>query len=144
VIDQQPDFVIDNSGLSTNFLEGKVILYVDDEYVNYLYFAELLSETGATIIRAYSTQQVVIRLSTEPDVCLVMIEASAIKRMSRQIITQIRQIIPDIPIIGIIGQDYIEGVRAFLKTGCDLYLNRHIDDIHLIEIINELLIGSPD
>lgn len=125
-------------------LEGRSILYIDDEYVNYLYFSELLSETGATILRAYSLHQAIIRIRSEHQLCLVMISASANKRMSNQIVSRIRQIAPNIPMIGIIGNDDNEESESFLKIGCDLYLNRYIDNIHLIEIVNELLEGSSN
>ena len=137
-----PTFAMSNPVLSQEILKGKSILFVDDEYVNYLYFAELLSETGATIIRAFSYEQIKARIVSEQQICLMMIAATAIQGMSEQIITQIRQIAPDLPIIGILEHDFNEALDPFLTSGCDLYLNRYVDTLHLIEIIDELLAGS--
>ncbi len=133
---------IENSAITYKDLTNKCILYIDDDYVNYLYFSELLARTGASILRAYSLDEALAWISGEYKLCLVIISGSFASRMDYKLVSQIKKIAPNLPIIGILSNNNHEGIHRFLEDGCDLYLNRHIDDIQLIEMINELFENS--
>lgn len=120
-------------------LQEKNILYIDDEYVNFLYFSELLSGTGANVLRACSDSQALMSVASDCRISLAIISASFIGRINFQVVSQLKSIAPHLPVIGIIGSNNIRNVNKFLEMGCDLYLNRHIDSNQLGEIICELL-----
>ncbi len=136
------DKVLNDLDILQQGLQGRSILCVDDEYVNFLYFSELLSGTGATILRAFTCNQALTCITLECKLCLVIISESFVNRMNYQIVSQIKNIAPGIPVIGIIGTDNEKNTSRFLQIGCDLYLSRYIDNVHLIEMINELLESS--
>ena len=114
-------------------------MYIDDEYVNFLYFSELLSGTGANVLRACSDSQALMSVASDCRISLAIISASFIGRINFQVVSQLKSIAPHLPVIGIIGSNNIRNVNKFLEMGCDLYLNRHIDSNQLGEIICELL-----
>ena len=133
------DDVLNRLAVSQHSLEGKSILYIDDEYVNYLYFSEILSGTGAKISRAFTTNQALSFIAVESQLCLAMVAESFAGRMNNHIVPQVKNISQDIPVIGIVETDNGKSKSKFLQSGCDLYISRYIDNIHLIEMINELL-----
>ena len=125
--------------LFNNNLRGRNILYLDDEYVNYLYFSELLSDTGVNLIRAFSAEQALMNVAVDSQICLVIISESINSGIHQNLISQIRSQAPKLPIVGIIGLENGDCNQKFLQSGCDLYINRHIDNIQLIEMVDELL-----
>ena len=133
------DEVLNNLAVSLHSLEGESILYIDDEYVNYLYFSEILSGTGAKILRAFTTNQALSFIAVENQVCLTIVAESFTWRMNNRIVSQVKNISPDMPVIGIFETDNGKSKSKFLQSGCDLYISRYIDNIHLVEMINELL-----
>ncbi len=120
-------------------LQGRSILYIDDEYVNFLYFSELLSGTGAKVLRACSDSQALMSVASDCQICLVIISGSFVRGINYQVVSQLKSIAPHLPVIGIIGSNNNGDAHKFLEVGCDLYLNRHIDNAQLSEIIIELL-----
>jgi len=125
------------SGLDLN---NKCILYIDDDYVNYLYFSELLSGTGAVLERVYNPDQALLKLLSHRKVCLVMVMSDFIQRTRSTLVEKIKEIAPGIPVIGIMESENKELNQGSDKLTCDVFLSRQIDDTHLIETVSELLI----
>ena len=138
------DKILNSIAMSQHDLEGKSILYIDDEYVNFLFFSEMLSGTGAKILRAFNSNQAISYIIGEHQLCLAIVAGSFVRRINSHIVFQIKNIEPDLPVVGIVGTDNKESTNNFLQSGCDLYISSYIDNIHLIEMINELLMISDN
>ena len=55
------------------------------------------------------------------------------------VIEKIKEIAPQIPVIGIMESESKELKRGSENFTCDVFLSRQIDDTHLIETVSELL-----
>jgi CheY-like chemotaxis protein len=120
-------------------LKGTSILFIEDEYVNLLYFSELLAETGVTFYTAYSFTKALDHLQKFNNISLVVVSSSVAKRSNYDLIRMLKQYFPDLPIITIIMNDGFRIESACLESGSDLYLSRYTDKNNLMEAIVELL-----
>ena len=118
---------------------GKKILYIDEEYVNYLYFSELLADSGADIYRAYSWSQAKYWLDSERDFCMVLISSGFLSQNGFSVITDIKKRNSGLQVVVIMEESNPEILGKCVKAGCDLHLSRQIDAIHLVEAVNDLL-----
>jgi DNA-binding NtrC family response regulator len=123
-------------------LRNKHVLYIDDDYVNYLYFSELLSETGAQVERIHNTEEIFLSLASRKNICLIIVSSGYFsKGYDHPIVEKIKKIAPDIPVIGIIEPER-HMIGNFTNTSdhsCDLFLSRYIDNRQLIETVGELI-----
>jgi CheY-like chemotaxis protein len=60
-------------------LEGIRIFFIDDDYVNYLFFSEMLSDTGVIFYRAFTLTKTLEVLQEESCISLIVV-SSAISR----------------------------------------------------------------
>jgi CheY-like chemotaxis protein len=120
-------------------LRGISILFVEDEYVNFLFFSELLSDIGIKFYSAYTLSQILENLAMKDDISLVVVSSSLITHTKFEIIRSIKMKYPDLPIITIVSNNNLTAERACVEAGSDLYLSRFIDKSNLIEAIVELL-----
>lgn len=132
------DKLLFDPGTPQQILHGKSILCIDDEYVNYLYFSEFISGTGATLIHASSVNQAFSYFTLEPHLCLILISESFCITTDAKIISQIKNISSGIPVIGIRNNDGKVSDK-FFRMGCDLYIKHPIDRIQIVNTIIETM-----
>ncbi len=121
-------------------MRGTSILFVDDEYVNFLFFSELLANTGVAFFTAYTLSQASKYLEMD-NISLVVISSSLASRTNFEVIRSIKIEYPNLPIITIIDGRDNDIEKACIEAGSDLYLSRYIDKNNLIEAIVELQHG---
>jgi CheY-like chemotaxis protein len=120
-------------------LKGTSVLFIEDEYVNLLFFSELLSDIGVSFYSAYSLSKALEHLEKFNNISLVVVSSSLAKRTNYELITQLKRNYPNLPIITIIMNDGFRIESACFESGSDLYLSRYTDKNNLIEAIIELL-----
>lgn len=118
------------------------LLFIDDNYVNFLYFNELLIDSGGEIIRAVSISQALYKLKFEDGITLIFISASFAENNDYTIIRFLKDKFLSIPIISIIDDQPNKVQQKCLEKGSDYIIKRHFDSNYLIEMIRDILESS--
>ncbi len=120
-----------------NCFAGKGILYIDNEYMNFLYFTELLKDTGAKISRAISLSQTLHKLKVVRGIKTIVISSSLSDNTFRKILKHIREKYPSMPLITILNDDNGFVSNKYLEAGSDACISKHTDSSRLIEALKE-------
>jgi DNA-binding NarL/FixJ family response regulator len=118
------------------------LLFIDDDYVNFLYFNELLDNSGGEIVRAVSISQAIYKLKFKKGINIIFISAGFAKSFNYTIIRFLKDKFLSIPLITIIDDQSSEAEKKCIEEGSDCYIYRHIDSHHLIESIRDILESS--
>lgn len=137
-------FVMDtmNRGNHICLPEKTRLLFIDDDYVNFLYFNELLRDSGGEIFRAVSISQALYRLKFEEGINLIFISALFAENINDRIIRFLKDKFLSIPFITIIDNQPKKVQQKYIELGSDYNIKRHIDSHHLIESIRNILESS--
>ena len=111
-------------------------LYIDDDYVNYLYFRELFSDSLYNILGATTLNQAFQTMLLQKDIGLVVISDLFMNEENTALLRLFRKSFPDVPLILMVYDN--KPLDSFSELGFDLYINRQTDREHLIESISEL------
>lgn len=125
-----------------NKLKNKLVLFIDDDYVNYLYFKELLTNTTEYISRATSLVQALQMLADNNNFCLIILSASLPENVNNFAIRYLKAKYSDIPVISLIDCHYRYLEEEILKAGSDICISRHTDKDHFVEVFFEVLQNS--
>lgn len=117
-------------------LAGKA-LYIDDDYVNYLYFKELFSETPYKILSATTFNQALQTMLLQTDISMVVISDLFMNGENAIFLRLFRDSFPDVPLVLMVYGDNVTHEK-FSGLDFDLYINRQTDMDHLLESISEL------
>jgi CheY-like chemotaxis protein len=120
---------------TSTLLHGIQILFIDDDYVNFLYFNELLGGSGSEVMRAVSVSQAIYKLKYENAIRVVFMSAEFAERFNYSILRFFKDRFPDLPIITIIDDQSSKAQKRCIEEGSDCYIHRHIDNNHLVELI---------
>ncbi len=120
-------------------LEGIRILFIDDDYVNYLFFSEMLSDTGVIFYRAFTLTKTLEVLQEESCISLIVVSSAISRKTGYNIVRSIKKNYPSIPVITILDEKnpFIESANQ--EAGSDLFISRYVDKHNLIEAIEELM-----
>lgn len=118
---------------------GKKILYIDDEYVNFLYFSELLTDSGVEIFRAFSFSQVEFWLTTKTEFSFVIISNNFLEQFGYDLVSLLKEHNSNLHVVVAIDELRINDIQSCVEAGCDLYLSRYIDSFNLIEALADLI-----
>ncbi|MBN1791496.1 MAG: response regulator [Bacteroidales bacterium] len=118
--------------------KGKRILIVEDDYVNYLYFHEILSGANACLIRAVSLKEAFDMITSVIRFDLLIINTSLPGNENCRSIKRMKMLWPDIRIIAIAGCDCNGRNRNCYQAGCDTLINQHIDCNEMMSVVDEL------
>ena len=119
--------------------KNKVLLIIEEDYANFLFLKEVLSDTGIKIIRAISLKQASEYLTTEKKINIIIMNINICGNKIHRSISEIKRYSAYIPIIAITGQDSIDIESECIEAGCDTFIYRHIDMFQLLNTIDELL-----
>jgi CheY-like chemotaxis protein len=120
-------------------LKDKCILFIEDDYVNYLYFKELLSEAGWSILRALTLSQALHLFTVNSNIGLVVLSASLPENINNEVLRFLKSKYPFLPIITIINNNLEYSEDRCLLAVSDTCVNHHTDSAHFIEVIKEFL-----
>lgn len=136
---QQDSYYIDKGDSGTKRKDLISILFVDDEYVNYLYYKELLENKLCNISRAVSLEQALQMLADKNDYSLIIISASIPENFNYSMFRTLKVKYPDIPIISLIDDQSRYADSDFLVKGSNLCIERFTDREEFIEAFYEVL-----
>ena len=120
-------------------LKDKSILYIEDDYVNYLYFKDLLLATHINLRRAINLKQALHILTVSSDINLIALSLTLTDNINNVVLEYIRAKYPYLPLI-LINSTNIDLTNInTLKSRYDTCINLHTDSSHLIEAIQEML-----
>jgi response regulator RpfG family c-di-GMP phosphodiesterase len=117
-------------------------LFIDDEYVNYLYFSELLNSTSVEIIQAISLSQAIHWLNSQTEIKIIFISAAFAESFNDSVIRLLKEKYTTIPIIFI--EDDLPGRKSKKCHQWErgYFIDRYIDSDHLTETIIDVLESS--
>ncbi|HYX09569.1 MAG TPA: PAS domain S-box protein [Bacteroidales bacterium] len=120
------------------FWHGKTILIAEDEDANYLFLEEVLLPTGLTIVRANDGMHAIEHVHIhKPDLILMDVKMPRLNGLDAT--RQIKNKLPDIPIIAQTAYAMQEEKDLILDAGCDGYVIKPIDRKKLMWTIAEFL-----
>jgi CheY-like chemotaxis protein len=123
-------------------LKGETILFLEDDHVNYLYFRDLLLDTGATITRAINFSQALHTLTISSNISLVLLSASFAENIDNVVLKHIRTKYSFLPLIVILNKNINRIDRSIMRSKCDTSIDFYTDSSHFIEVIKEILSPS--
>ena len=115
------------------------LLFIDEDYVNYIYFNELLSNSGAEIINAVSIPQAIYKLKFEKGIKIIFISAGFAENYNFPIIRYLKDKFLLIPIVTILDEQSNDLQQKCFDEGSDYCFNRHLDSNHLTKSIRDIL-----
>jgi DNA-binding NtrC family response regulator len=118
--------------------ENRLILFIDDDYVNYLYFKELFNETNTELIQTTSLAQSLHILTIESKICLILLSSSFIENKDNILSKTIKLMYPYIPIITVIDDTTQQSDIDYLQAKSEIYINRYTDQDYIIEVLSNL------
>ena len=119
--------------------KGKKILIVEDDYVNYLYFHEILSRSKANLIRAVSLQEAFDMIASSTIFSLMIINTGMPGNENCRSIKRIKQLWPEIRIIAVAGSGCNERDHKCYPSGCDTLISHNVDGFEIMTAVNELM-----
>lgn len=129
-----------NNHVKMNFnWKNKKLLIIEEDYTNYLFIKEVLSDTKIKIIRAISLNQAREYLETEKLIDVIIMNIDICRNKISKSISEIKKYNAYTPVIAITGQDSTDSEIESIEAGCDTFIYRHIDMFQLLNTIDELL-----
>jgi CheY-like chemotaxis protein len=131
----EPEMPISNK--SYNW-KGTCILVAEDEPLNWLFIKEMISKSGAEVLRAKNGREAIrITKETNPDVILMdlkMPEVSGIEATRT-----IRGFNTGVPIIAQTAYVMAEEKEESRQAGCNFFITKPLDRTELMELIDNCL-----
>lgn len=118
-------------------LKEKSVLFIDDDYVNFLYYKEMISDIAPKIIRTISLQQAMQKLVCDADICLIVLSASLPDNHQNFALKYLKAQYPYIPVIILLSSHSRQSESEFLLAGADTCINHHTNHDHFTEILLE-------
>lgn len=120
----------------------KTILIVEDTELNIDLLVQLLEDDYTLLIAKDGNQGVVMALEHKPD--LILMDISLPVMDGYHAVRQIRQTLPDIPIIGLSAHAMESQVQKAHESGCNGYLTKPLDENLLFAALKKYLaVVSP-
>lgn len=117
---------------------GKRILVVEDDLINYQYLHALLSKTGATVIHIKNAEDAIEAATIERAADLILLDIQLPFKSGVEAAIEIRKINKQIPIIAQTAGDS-EYVSACKEAGCNAFVTKPIDPDELLNLIKRYL-----
>lgn len=118
---------------------SKTILITEDEDLNFLYIAELLSNTNYTLLRACNGIEAVEICKSTPDIDLVLMDIKMPVMDGYEAAKQIRQLFPSLPIIAQTAYSTDADMNKALMAGCNDFISKPLKQEALVSKIKEQL-----
>ncbi|MEQ8546816.1 MAG: ATP-binding protein [Cyclobacteriaceae bacterium] len=123
-------------------LANKLILVVEDNYLNNLLLNKLLTlpEHNCQVLSAYNGQQAIDLVRENSNIDLILLDLNMPVVNGYEAIKQIRQINADITIIAQTGFGLPEDIKNIKRAGFDDYLIKPLSEGQLISILKQHLL----
>jgi CheY-like chemotaxis protein len=117
----------------------KTILIVDDDQYSYTFLKELLLDSNANLVHAWNGKEAGIQVKNNSDISVVLMDIKMPYMDGYEATRIIKQLYPKLPVIAQTAFALTQEKKRALKAGCDNYLSKPIDIIHLKNTINSYL-----
>jgi len=124
--------------LSFNW-EGKTLLLVEDEEVNYLYVNELLGNTGINLIRVVTAEEAITICKSMQPIDLILMDMRLPGLNGFDATRLIKRIRREIPIVAQTAYAMENEKNRCLEAGCDHYMTKPFDQEALFDVLNDFL-----
>jgi len=111
-------------------LEGKTILIAEDEILNYKLFESMLNKSGAKLLWAKNGLEA-IKMTIDNRIDLIFMDIKMPEMDGYEATKQIKKLEPNIPIIAQTAFAFANERNFILKSGCDMYITKPIDQTEL-------------
>ncbi len=130
---------VNKSSTSIYNWSGKNILVAEDELVNFFYVRELLTPTGANIIKAVNGKEVLDYLSKNPypDIILMDLKMPLLNGYDATI--EIRRTNKDVPIIAVTAYAFAGEKEKAMNAGCHLFIHKPFRKEELLSAISQFI-----
>jgi PAS domain S-box-containing protein len=122
--------------------DSKTILIAEDEDINYQFAEELISPTGAKIIRAENGAKAVEICLSNPSIDIVLMDIKMPEMSGLEATKLIKLKRPNLPIIAQTAYAFSDDRAKALAAGCDDYIAKPIQGDKLLEMVKSSFIGQ--
>ena len=124
-----------------NVLTGKKVLIVDDDILILSAFGELLSSMKVDFALADSGKIAIEKTQSET-FDLVISDIAMPNMDGYQLLKEIKQLHPTLPVIALTGFSRVEDVNKALTAGFDAHLGKPVDMVELLRTLNYIFVHN--
>ncbi len=117
--------------------KNQKLLIVEDDTTNYLYLKEVVEDFFNEIIHARNGLEAVKMCKENTDVNMILMDMKMPVMDGFEATRQIKEFLPDVPIIAQTAYAFNEDKIKALEAGCDDYVSKPIELQTLIDIITK-------
>ena len=129
---------IDIETLNFNW-NGKTILLVEDEDINFMYISELIENTGIILLRTITAEEAINICKTNQPIDLILMDMRLPGMNGFDATKIIKKLRTITPIIAQTAYAMENERKECINAGCDDYLTKPFDQKHLLNVIDSYL-----
>ncbi len=122
-----------------NNLQNKLILVVEDEEFNRIYFEELLNQIHCDVIVANNGLEAIEICQNNENIDLILMDIKMPLMDGYEATKEIKKIRPNVPIIAQTAFALLGDKNKSLENGCDDYISKPVKKDVLINLIRKYL-----
>jgi PAS domain S-box-containing protein len=124
---------------STYNWHGKTILIAEDELVNFFYIHEIISPTGANIVKAVNGREVLeyINRNAMPHIILMDLKMPVLNGFDTT--SEIRKIDKKVPIIAVTAYAFAGEKEKAFQSGCNMFVHKPFKKEEILKSISQLI-----
>lgn len=145
-----PDVVIDTTMFTENervevkpkhasLPRNSVILVAEDDDYNYKFIETVLIRADFKVIRAENGVEAVNICYNNPDISLVLMDLKMPVMGGIEATRQIKNFLPGLPVIALTAFVSSEDEQEAFLSGCEEYIKKPVDRVHLLASVGDLL-----
>ncbi|MFT5885893.1 MAG: PAS domain S-box-containing protein [Arcticibacterium sp.] len=115
------------------------VLIAEDEFINFMYLEECLSDFNCTILHAYNGKEAVNLFQQNPSIDFILMDINMPEMNGYEALEEIRKTNKVVPIIAQTGLAMSGDKEKIIKAGFDDYLSKPVSGDLLITILNKHL-----
>ncbi len=122
-----------------NNMQNKLILVVEDEEFNRIYFEELLNQIHCDVIVAHNGLEAIDICQNNENIDLILMDIKMPLMDGYEATKEIKKIRPNVPIIAQTAFALLGDKNKSLENGCDDYISKPVKKDVLISLIRKYL-----
>jgi len=128
-----------NAAQNPSPADQPVVLVAEDDDSNYKYLEIVLKKANFKVIRSYNGIETIEICRNFPEICILLTDMKMPDMDGFESTRQIREMLPQLPIIALSGLISSEDENAARMAGCNDYIVKPISKSRLLGAINKLL-----
>ncbi len=117
----------------------KKILVAEDEQYNFELVRIIFNREGFEVLRATNGQEAIDLVESDNDIGLIMMDIKMPGMNGVDATIEIKRQHPDLPIVAVTAFATQEDRNVCINSGCDDFMSKPIDRIHLVNIVRKLM-----